>query len=71
MRLTKNSMARVVVQALYGLPDLPPADHKEVAWRARSTVERLKRQHEMACTVLLNAKNRAALQMVEDEFDGN
>lgn len=50
---TKNNMARVVVQALYNLAALPPADHQEVVKRARhSTVEGLTRLHEMACMVL-------------------
>lgn len=55
MRLTKNDMARVIVQALYNLSDLPAVDHPEVVKRAnKGTVESLTRQHGLACRALLS-----------------
>jgi hypothetical protein len=46
-------MARVIVQALYNMPDLPAADHPSVTkMTARGTVKSLRRQHELAVRVL-------------------
>lgn len=57
MRLTKNDMARVIVQALYNLPRLPAADHPEVVKRAtRGKVETLAPQHKLSCDVLGSVK---------------
>lgn len=56
MRLTKNDMARVIVQARHALPALPAADHSEVVLRAwRGDVVTLTRQHKLACNVLSGA----------------
>jgi len=30
LALTKNDLARVIIQALYKMPKLPPADHPKV-----------------------------------------
>lgn len=55
MRLTKNDMARVIVQALYALPALPPADDLRVVKRAeRGSVVSLTRQHGLAVNALLS-----------------
>ena len=57
MRLTKNDMARVIVQALYNMPALPAEDHPEVVKRAqRGTVGSLAKQHDMACKALNSVK---------------
>lgn len=49
MRLTKTDMARVVVTALYNLPELAPADHPRVLRLVRrGSVESLTRQHALA-----------------------
>ena len=56
MRLTKTDMARVVVQALLALPELPAADHPQVISRARRTASAaLTRQHALACAALASA----------------
>lgn len=53
MRLTKNDMARVVVQALYNLPSLPASDDSRVANIAKRTkLDRLTCQHATAMRVL-------------------
>ncbi len=53
MRLTKNDMARVIVQALYNRPSLPPVDNAEVVKRAkRGTVVSLTHQHKMAIAAI-------------------
>jgi len=53
MRLTKNDMARVVVQALHALPSLPEADERRVVRMARREVqEHMRRQHELALKVI-------------------
>ncbi len=55
MRLTKLQMARVIVQALYNMPALPPEDHREVVKRAqKGSVESLTRQHKMAVDAILS-----------------
>ena len=41
MRLTTNDMARVVVQALYNLPDLPGVNDPRVTSLAKRTAQRL------------------------------
>jgi len=57
MRVTKNDMARVIVQALYNLPALPAVDHPEVVKRAaKGTVASLERHHKMACDALSSVK---------------
>ena len=54
LRLTKLKMARVIVQALYNLPQLPAVDHPEVVKRAaRGRVDTLQRQHKLAVASLL------------------
>ena len=54
LRLTKLKMARVIVQALYNLPQLPAEDHPEVVKRAaRGKVDTLQRQHRMAVAAIL------------------
>lgn len=56
LRLTKNDMARVVVQALYNLPSLPAADDGRVInIEKRTRLDRLTEQHAAAVRVL-NAK---------------
>ena len=53
MRLTKNDLARVIVQALYNLPELPAATHTHVINRERrNNVETLTRQHALAVAAL-------------------
>lgn len=57
MRLTKNQMARVVVQALYNLPELPSETDRRVVVRAqRGSVESLTKHHAMAMAALLSVK---------------
>lgn len=57
MRLTKLQMAKVIVQALYNLPQLPADDHpKVVRLVKRETVATLARQHELACKALASVK---------------
>jgi hypothetical protein len=57
MRLTKNDMARVIVQALYNMPVVPAVDHPEVVNRARrGTMASLTKHHEMACKALNSVK---------------
>ena len=53
MRLTKLQMARVIVQALYDMPALPPEDHREVVLRAgKGSLAQLQHQHRLACDAL-------------------
>jgi hypothetical protein len=53
MALTKNDMARVIVQALYGLPKLPAADNIHVKRRERKlTIAQLQRPYEQAVKIL-------------------
>ena len=53
MRLTKTDMARVIVMALYNLPELPGADWGEVERRAKKgTVASLTRQHKLALAAI-------------------
>lgn len=52
---TKNDMARVIVQALFGRPTLPAADHGEVLAIARRPMETLERHYGMALDVLAAA----------------
>jgi hypothetical protein len=55
MRLTKNDMARVVVQALYNLPSLPAADDKRVLNLINKTLlPRLSEQHKKAVDILMD-----------------
>lgn len=54
MRLTKTDMARVIVQALYNLPELPAVDnHRVTRMVQRGKVEQLTYQHKLAVKVLL------------------
>lgn len=53
MKLTKNDMARVIIQALYNLPALPAADHNLVVRRTkRNSKTALEYQHGLAVKVL-------------------
>jgi len=53
MRLTKNDMARVVVQALYNLPSLPSSDDARVVnIENRTKLDRLTGQHATAMRIL-------------------
>ncbi len=52
MRTTKLDMAKVIVQALFGLPNLPSDDHHEVRHLARRKKSQLVNQHEQACAIL-------------------
>lgn len=55
MRLTKNDLARVIVQALYNLDELPAADNCNVLAMARTNkLEDLARQHKLAVKVILD-----------------
>lgn len=55
MRLTKNDKARVIVQAVYGLPSLPTEDDSRVVKMAKgSKVAIIDRQHKQAVDVLLD-----------------
>lgn len=54
MRLTKNDMARVVVQALYNLPELPAANDPRVVSLAKRTVQRLSVSYWKAVNLLLH-----------------
>jgi hypothetical protein len=54
MRLTKNDMARVVVQALYNLPTLPAEDDRRVTNLVNKTkLDRLESHHRTAMGILL------------------
>lgn len=56
MRLTKNDMARVIVQALYNMPALPAADDRRVMKRAaKGTVASLTYQHKLAMNAIQSA----------------
>lgn len=60
MRLTKNDMARVVVQALYNLPELPQPDDRRVTNLANKTLlPKLTDQHRRAVDILLERVIRA------------
>ena len=50
--MTKNDMARVVVQALYFLPTLPAADDKRVTARARLHKGELADYHKRALDII-------------------
>lgn len=50
--MTKNAMARVIVQALYRLDTLPPADHHEVVREAKATVPVVTYRHKLAVQIL-------------------
>lgn len=56
MRLTKNDMARVIVQALYRLPELPAKDNCNVVRMANgNSADHLRRQHTLAVKLLLQS----------------
>ncbi len=48
IKLTENDMARVIIQALYNLPALPPADNVNVVRKARQKREVLVMEHKLA-----------------------
>lgn len=50
--ITKTEMARIIVQAIRNLPELPPADHFEVVRRAKRPAADLTASHKLACKVL-------------------
>ena len=50
--LTKNDMARVIVQALYFLPTLPAADDKRVKVRARLRKSEIADYHRRALDII-------------------
>lgn len=50
--ITKNDMARVIVQALYQLPQLPSADDKRVKARARLRKSELAGYHKLGLKVI-------------------
>lgn len=52
MQLTKTDLSRVIVQALYGMKDLPAADHFKVTRMAKTKKDHLERQHKLAVKVL-------------------
>ena len=54
MTLTKNDMARVIVQALYNLPALPAADDRRVLRQTRSKKTALQDGHNLAIKILLD-----------------
>jgi hypothetical protein len=51
-KLTKNDMARVIVQALYNLKSLPPADHFSVLRTAKRKKETLVDHYNLAHKIL-------------------
>lgn len=57
--LTKNDMARVIVQALYAMPELPAADHPRVARMGRHNGKAaLQRQHKLAVKIIQDGLER-------------
>jgi hypothetical protein len=53
MKHTKNDLARVIIQALYNLKELPPADDKRVIKTVRyHTVKELEYRHRLALRVI-------------------
>ena len=57
--LTKSDMARVIVQALYAMPELPAADHPKVKrMERRSGKTALQRQHKLAVKIIQNGLER-------------
>ncbi len=50
--LTKNDMARVIVQALYSMPSLPAANHLKVKRMERNRKDHLQYQHKLALKVI-------------------
>lgn len=46
--LTKTDKARVIIAALYGMKELPPADHKLVAKEARKPGRIVDERHQIA-----------------------
>jgi hypothetical protein len=60
IRLTKNDMARVIVQALLNLPTLPDANHRRVTKMARASVAVLKDRHRLAVKILNDKVAQAA-----------
>jgi hypothetical protein len=59
--MTKNEMARVIVQALYATTMLPTSDHPEVMRRVKhGTIASLTRHHKLACDALRSVNPIAA-----------
>lgn len=52
MRTTKNDKARVIIQALHNLDNLPSSDHKEVKREARANMAALNDRYKLAVKVL-------------------
>ena len=52
MKLTKNDMARVIIQALYLIPELPKENHPKVVRLARAKKKNLQPQYELAVKIL-------------------
>lgn len=53
MRLTKNDMARVIIQALWNKQELPSADDEKVLKMAKRKKIDLAPEHEKAVDILL------------------
>ena len=61
--LTKNDMARVIVQALYLLKELPSENHRVVLNMAkRSGKQHLTEQHKLALEVIYFAMKNGTLR---------
>lgn len=52
MKLTKNDMARVITQALWNMPHLPPQDHHWVKKEARAVKPRVAERYALAHKIL-------------------
>ena len=52
MTLTKNDLSRVIIYALFDLPELPAADHPQVIRRSRLKKTELEYQHRLAMDAL-------------------
>jgi len=55
MRITKTDMARVIVQALYAMSELPATDDRRVKRLAGRPLSTLEPQHKLAVTILSGA----------------
>ena len=60
MKLTKTDMARVVIQALYGLNALPPIDDRRVLRQARRDKFSLTESFNIAMRILEERAQRRA-----------
>ncbi len=52
MKLTKNDMARVITQALWDMPHLPPKDHHWVKKEERPAKQHVTRRYTLAHKIL-------------------